>query len=76
MARSPVSAAVTITPQQQAEGVDHDVPLASVILSRRDEDGLDQGQCDADSVLDAGRWGLLRLRKVSRPACRSFLMVS
>lgn len=63
-------------PQQQAEGVDHDVPLAALILSHRDEDGLDQGRCAVDSVLDAGCWGLLRLRKVPRPACRSLLMVS
>lgn len=62
--------------KQESKGVGDDVPLPAVILSHRDEDGLDQGRCDVDSVLDAGCWGLLRLRKVPRLACRSLLMVS
>ncbi len=63
-------------PQQQTEGVDHDVARAAVILSHRDEDDADQGQWDVDGVLDAEGWGPFRLRELCRPACRSLRTIS
>ncbi len=62
--------------KQQPERVHDDVPLAAVILSHRNEDGADQGQCDVDGVLDAEESRPFRLRRLCRPACRSLRRVS